>query len=85
MSVVKSVADMFTLKGLQRPTFKSDQEPSVLDLKNRVVAELGGSLVVIMEASPMNEHRSDSWSHDSNSQSWRFNSRTGKRWRLVMW
>ena len=57
--VVKSVADMVRRTGLQRVIFKSDQEPSNLDLKNKVVAELGGSHDVIMEASPMNEHQSN--------------------------
>ena len=34
----------------------SDQEPSILDLNNKVVAELGGSHDVIVDASPVNEH-----------------------------
>ena len=45
--------------GLQRLIFKSFPEPSILGLKNKKVAELGGSHDVIMEAS---------WSHDPNSE-----------------
>ena len=45
--------------GLQRLIFKSEQEPSIVELKNKVVAELGGSHDVIMEASPVNEHPSN--------------------------
>ena len=45
--------------GLERRIFKSNQEPSILDLKNKVVAELGGSNDVIVEASPVNDHQSD--------------------------
>ena len=55
--VVKSVADMVRRKGLQRLMFESDQEPSILDLNSKVVAELGGSHDVIMEASPVNDKR----------------------------
>ena len=39
--------------------FKSDQEPSIQDLRNKVVAELGVSHDMIMEASPVNEHQSN--------------------------
>ena len=57
--VVQSVADMVRRTGLQRLIFKSKQEPSILDLKNKVVAVLGGSNDVIVEASPVNDHQSD--------------------------
>ena len=36
----------------------SVREPSILDFKKQVVAELGVSHDVIMEASPANEHQS---------------------------
>ena len=39
--------------------FKADQEPSILDLESEVVAELGGSHEMIMEASPVNDHPSN--------------------------
>ena len=42
-----------------RLIFNSDQEPSIQDLKKKVVAELGGSDDVIMEDSPVNEHQSN--------------------------
>ena len=54
VSVVKSVADM-----VRRLIFNSDQEPSFLDIKNKVVAELGGWHDVIVEARPVNEHQSN--------------------------
>ena len=74
--IVKSVVDMVQRTGLQRLIFKSDQEPSILDLKNKVVAELCVSYDVFMETSSLNERRSncvveralDSWRHDPNSQ-----------------
>ena len=53
------MADVVRRTGQHRLIFKPDQEPSGLDLKNKVVAELGGSHDVIMEASPVNEHRSN--------------------------
>ena len=52
----------------------SVREPSILDFKKHVVAELGGSHDVIMEASPANEHQSNGLlelavvRHDPNSQ-----------------
>ena len=46
--------------GLLRLLFKSDQDPSNLGLKSEVVAELGGSHEVMMEARPVNEHQSNS-------------------------
>ena len=38
--------------------FKSDQKPSVLNLKNKVVDEVGSSHDVIMEGSPVHQHQS---------------------------
>ena len=40
---VRSVADMVQRTGPERLVLKSDQEPSLLDLKSKAVAELGGS------------------------------------------
>ena len=53
------VADMVRRTGLQRLIFQSNQEPSILDLKNKPVAELGGSHSAILEASPVNERQSN--------------------------
>ena len=55
VSVVRSVADMIRRTGLQRLLFKSDQEPSTLDLKNKVFAELGGWHDVIDHGEQSNE------------------------------
>ena len=54
--VVMPVADMVRGTGPQRLIFQSNQEPSILELKNKTVAELGGSYSVTLEASPANEH-----------------------------
>ena len=69
--VVESVADMVRRQGPQGLSFKSDQEPSILDMKNKVVAELWNSHEVIMEASPVNEHQSSSVVERGGSDSWR--------------
>ena len=58
MWVEKAIADMVRRTGLQRLMFKFDQVPSILGLKNKVVAELGGSQDVIVEASLVDEHQS---------------------------
>ena len=77
---------------LQRLIFKSDQEPS-LDLKNKVVAELGGSHDVIVEASPVNEHQSNGVVEVQTVEGmiqtqltyWRLNSCTARSWELIVW
>jgi hypothetical protein len=50
------VADMVRRTGLKKVIFKSDHEPSILDLKNKVSVELGGDFEIIMEQSPVEEH-----------------------------
>ena len=57
--VVKSVADMVRRTGLRKFIFKSDQEPAIVDPKNKVEAELGGTHEVFMEPSPVNEHEAN--------------------------
>ena len=57
--VAQAVADMVRRTRLQRLMFKFDQVPSILGLKSKVVAELGGSKDVSMEASLVNGHQSN--------------------------
>ena len=59
MWVAQAIADMVRRTGMQRLMFKFDQVPSILGLKSKVVAELGGSQDVIMEASLVNGHQSN--------------------------
>ena len=40
---VKALTEAVQRTGLRHFAFKSDQEPSILDLKNRVITELGTS------------------------------------------
>ena len=46
-------------RGLRRFVFKSDQEPSILALKNRVVETLGKKCEVILEESPVDDHQAN--------------------------
>ena len=56
---VKAVAEAIRHTGLTHFLFKSDQEVSIVDLKNKVIEELGGGYRIMKEASPVAEHQAN--------------------------
>ena len=55
----KKVAEAIKRTGLKQFIFKTDQEPSIIELKRRVVEELPEGYQVTMEESPVNEHEAN--------------------------
>ena len=55
----KRLHDDILLLGHRHFIFKSDQEPSILDLKNRVRSSLDENTKVIFESSPVGDHQAN--------------------------
>ena len=43
--------------GIRRMTFKTDQEPAIVALRERIVGDLGKNVEVIDEESPVGDHQ----------------------------
>ena len=57
--VVKTEARDIRAWGVMRFVYKSDQEPAILDLRNKVIKELGSEYNIVPETSPVGEHESN--------------------------